>query len=302
MNGVAPSFGLAFLAGLASFLSPCVFALVPAYVGYLGGRSAASSANQIKSDTWNTVSHGFAFVIGFSIVFILLGLLSSVLGGLLYDFQWALSRIGGLIVIAFGVHLTGLFRIPFLDFDLRPQTQQQKNRSYFSSMLMGIFFSAGWSPCIGPILGAILTLAINGGSLWQGGLLLTSYSVGLAIPFLLAATQVSWVTFLVRRFGHISLWIERAMGVVLIILGVFLLSGRLSSLSSFGVFFDFLDEANVGVILFGSFIASLTIGLVVGWWNRSRGKNLIDGLLLGTGLSFFIFVFLFLIGALPFVG
>jgi hypothetical protein len=147
-----------------------------------------------------------------------------------------------------------------------------------------------------------LTLAINGGSLWQGGLLLTSYSVGLAIPFLLAATQVSWVTFLVRRFGHISLWIERAMGVVLIILGVFLLSGRLSSLSSFGVFFDFLDEANVGVILFGSFIASLTIGLVVGWWNRSRGKNLIDGLLLGTGLSFFIFVFLFLIGALPFVG
>src|SRR3990172_118036 len=229
MSSIAPSLGLAFLAGLASFLSPCVFALVPAYVGYLGGRSAAATKSNGGSTTWTTVSHGLAFVTGFSIVFISLGLLSSALGSLLYDFQWVLSRIGGLFVINFGVHLTGIIRIPFLDYDLRPQTQPQRQRGYLSSALMGVFFSAGWSPCIGPILGLILTLAINSGSLVQGGLLLTAYSAGLAIPFLLAATQISWVSYLLKRYGKLSQIIERAMGVILIVVGVLLLSGRLAT-------------------------------------------------------------------------
>lgn len=301
MDIAAPSLGLAFLAGLASFLSPCVFALVPAYIGYLGGRSAAVPAKQKGSPTWNTLSHGLAFVLGFSVVFVLLGLLSSTLGRLLYDFQWALARIGGLLVIVFGLHLTGLVRIPFLDYDLRPQSQPQRQRGYLSSMLMGVFFSAGWSPCIGPVLGLILTLAINGGSVVQGGLLLTAYSAGLAIPFLLAATQISWVSYLLRRYGKISQIVERVMGVVLIIVGAYLLSGRLSTLSNLGAFFNFIDEARVGAFLLGGFLFSLLIGLGAGFRIRSKGRPFVDGMLLGTGLSFFILLLLYSIGIFSFL-
>lgn len=288
MNIAAPSLGLAFLAGLASFLSPCVFALVPAYVGYLGGRSAAVAHDHGRSTTWVTVSHGLAFVLGFSIVFILLGLLSSALGALLYDFQLILARIGGALVIVFGLHLTGLIRIPFLDYDLRPQSSPQRQRGYLSSALMGVFFSAGWSPCIGPVLGLILTLAINGGSVLQGGLLLSAYSVGLAIPFLLAATQISWVTFLLQRYGKLSLIVEKIMGVVMIAIGALLLSGRLSTLGNLGAFFDFLNEERVGLLLLALAIASLLVGLLGGWWAKRRGRVFVDGMLLGAGLTFFV--------------
>jgi len=288
MNIAAPSLGLAFLAGLASFLSPCVFALVPAYVGYLGGRSAAVAHDHGRSTTWVTVSHGLAFVLGFSIVFILLGLLSSALGALLYDFQLILARIGGALVIVFGLHLTGLIRIPFLDYDLRPQSSPQRQRGYLSSALMGVFFSAGWSPCIGPVLGLILTLAINGGSVLQGGLLLSAYSVGLAIPFLLAATQISWVMFLLQRYGKLSLIVEKIMGVVMIAIGALLLSGRLSTLGNLGAFFDFLNEERVGLLLLALAIASLLLGLLGGWWAKRRGRVFVDGMLLGAGLTFFV--------------
>ncbi|MEJ2599208.1 MAG: cytochrome c biogenesis protein CcdA, partial [Anaerolineales bacterium] len=153
--GANLSIGLAFLAGLASFLSPCVFSLVPAYIGYLGGRSAASAVGG-KSNRWLTLRHGFAFVLGFSVVFIILGVATSALGGLLFNLRTWLARIGGIVVIIFGLHMTGIFRIPFLEYDLRPQTAPDRNRGYLASALMGVFFSAGWSPCVGPVLGAIL--------------------------------------------------------------------------------------------------------------------------------------------------
>jgi len=163
--------GLAFLAGLASFLSPCVFALVPAYVGYLGGLSAAS-ARDGKAHPWISFSHGVFFVLGFSLIFISLGFATSLLGGLLYDARIWLTRIGGVVVIIFGLHMTGIFRLRFLEYDLRPQTIPHRNRGYVTSFLMGIFFSAGWSPCVGPVLGSILTLALSNGSVSQGTLLL----------------------------------------------------------------------------------------------------------------------------------
>ena len=152
--------GLAFFAGLASFLSPCVFALVPAYVGYLSGRSVslAQGGDPEESSSWLTLTHGFAFVIGFSVVFILLGVLAAALGGFLFDFTQILVRVGGVVVIVFGLHMTGIITIPFLQYDLRPQSQPDRNRGYFSSALMGVFFSAGWSPCVGPVLGAISRL------------------------------------------------------------------------------------------------------------------------------------------------
>ena len=148
------SIGLAFLAGLASFLSPCVFSLVPAYIGYLSGRSAALSKGDSSINRWAALTHGVAFVLGFSVIFILLGLAVSAIGSMLYDARGILAKIGGVVVILFGLHMTGILRIPFLEYDLRPQSRLDHNRSYLSSFLLGIFFSAGWSPCVGPVLGA----------------------------------------------------------------------------------------------------------------------------------------------------
>jgi cytochrome c-type biogenesis protein len=230
--------GLAFIAGLASFLSPCVLSLVPAYIGYLGGRSIAMAQGEEPS-RWDTFSHGLAFVIGFSVVFILLGLAASALGGFLYDLRVWLAKIGGIVVVIFGLHMTRIIRIPFLEYDLRPQSQPDRQRGYVSSALMGVFFSAGWSPCVGPVLGAILTLSLNTGSIAQGGLLLTAYSAGLAIPFLIAALGVGWVTTILRKYGKVMRYVEIAMGVLLIIIGVMLFLGTFEYFARFGFFIDF---------------------------------------------------------------
>lgn len=235
------SIGLAFLAGLASFLSPCVFSLVPAYISYLSGRSLAMYREEqtSASEKWETFSHGLAFVIGFSLVFIALGVTVSAIGGLLYSIREWLAKIGGLVVILFGLHLTGLLRIPFLEYDIRPQSKFEKGRSYLSSALMGVFFSAGWSPCVGPVLSAILTLAISGGSISQGVQLLSAYSAGLAIPFLVAALGIGWVTKILKKYGKAMHYIEIGMGIILIIVGAMLFFGTLEQLNRFGLFFDF---------------------------------------------------------------
>lgn len=231
--------GLAFLAGLASFLSPCVFALIPAYIGYLSGRSvAAAQTDANRVNTLNTFLHGIAFILGFSVVFLTLGLTMSAIGSLLYDFRAVLAKLGGVIVVVFGLHMTGLLRLSFLEYDLRPQTKIQQNRSLLSSALLGVTFSAGWSPCIGPVLGMILTLAINTGSVNQGLVLLAFYSAGLAVPFLLAALGIGWVTNLIRKHGKAMFYIEKAMGVLMIIVGVMLFLGIFNQLAQFGTFID----------------------------------------------------------------
>ncbi len=277
------SLGIAFLAGLASFLSPCVFSLVPAYVGYLGGRSAASSLNG-KPDRWLTLSHGLAFVLGFSAVFVSLGLASSALGGLLYDMRTWLARIGGVVVIIFGIHMTGLLRIQFLEYDLRPQNTPDRKRGYLASFLMGVFFSAGWSPCVGPILGAILTLAFNGGSLLQGVMLLGAYSAGLAIPFLIASTQIGLVTTVIRRYGKVMRYVEIAMGVLLIIVGLLLLSGRFEQLASLGSFLGSYDEVLLGRYLLIGFLSLTLLGLIPAKIAQNKGRNFFDWWFFGASL------------------
>jgi cytochrome c-type biogenesis protein len=216
------SIWLAFLAGLASFLSPCVFSLVPAYVGYLGGRAAGGEG---RSNRWVTFSHGLAFVFGFSLVFVLFGVLAALAGALLYDLRLLLAKIGGIVVIIFGLHMIGLFHIPFLAYDTRVSEAPDPKWGYLSSALMGIFFSAGWSPCVGPVLGTILTLAFNGGSLSQGAVLLSSYSAGLAVPFLLAALGIGWVTVILRKYAKTMRYVEIAMGILLVIIGTLLFTG-----------------------------------------------------------------------------
>jgi len=235
------SIGLALLAGLASFLSPCVFSLVPAYVGYLGGRAAGAVGvgDDRPSSRWVTFSHGLAFVLGFSIVFVLLGVLAAVAGSLLFDLRYWLAKIGGIVVIVFGLHMIGVIRIPFLSYDTRVQQSPDPKWGYLSSVMMGVFFSAGWSPCVGPVLGAILTLAINGGSISNGAALLTAYSAGLAIPFLFAALGIGWVTNILKKYGKVMHYVEIAMGVILVIVGIMLFSGIFELIAQRAQFFWF---------------------------------------------------------------
>ena len=235
MNFANITIGLAFLAGLASFLSPCAFSLVPAYIGYLGGRAAGGEATE--NNRFITFTHGLAFVLGFSFVFIILGVATASLGRLLFDLRFILEKVGGIVVIIFGLHMIGIFRIPFLEYDTRVQTLPDRKWGYLSSALMGIFFSAGWAPCVGPVLGAILTLSLNGGSVSTGVSLLSAYSAGLAIPFLIAALGVGWVSVTLRKYGKVMHYVEIVMGVILVIVGFMLFTGIFERIAQAGQFF-----------------------------------------------------------------
>ncbi|HEY5158842.1 MAG TPA: cytochrome c biogenesis protein CcdA [Anaerolineales bacterium] len=231
--------GLAFLAGLASFLSPCVLSLVPAYIGYLGGRAAGGET--ATGSRWATFTHGLAFVLGFSLVFIIFNILASALGLLLYDIRLWLEKIGGIVIVIFGLHMIGVFRIPFMEYDLRVHSQLDRRWGYLSSLFMGIFFSAGWSPCIGPVLGWIMTLSINGGSIVKGTTLGIAYSAGLAIPFLAAALGIGWVSIILHRYNKVMRVVEVAMGILLIVVGILLFLG------SFNVLAIYIPAINFGL-------------------------------------------------------
>jgi len=276
------NFGLsiAFLGGLASFLSPCVFALVPAYIGYLSGRSAGAQ----DKNRFYTLSHGVAFVLGFSTVFILLGLGASAIGNLLFDIRPYLTKIGGVVVVLFGLHMTGIIRIPFLQYDTRRQEAPDKRLGYASSFLLGVFFSAGWSPCVGPILGTILTLSLSTGSLTQGFWLLVAYSGGLAIPFLIAAVEIGLVTSFIKKYGNIVRYVEIAMGVVMIVIGVLLFLGRFEQAASLGFFFGSVDEVRVGTIILYVIGLLIILGLIPAFIARSKGRKFYDWWFFGAAL------------------
>jgi cytochrome c-type biogenesis protein len=237
MNAINVSIGLAFVAGLASFFSPCVFSLVPAYVGYLGGRSITGQTQVVNQR--RTFLHGLAFVLGFSFVFISLGLAFSALSVFFFQIRDILAKAGGVIVILFGLHMTGLIRIPFLNYDLRPQSKVSANSGLISSFMMGIFFSAGWSPCVGPTLGLILTLAIERANIAQGVGLLSVYSLGMGIPFLAAAIGVGWVSQVLKKYGKVMNVVEIVTGIILIIVGAMLFLGIYQQLATFDALIDF---------------------------------------------------------------
>jgi cytochrome c-type biogenesis protein len=217
---------LAIVAGIASFLSPCVLSLVPAYIGYLSGRAAGGEGHD--NQRLITFLHGVFFVLGFSVVFITFNIIGFGVGRVLYDFQIWLGRIGGFVIIIFGLHMIGVFRIPFLEYDTRVQRMPDQKMGFLSSSLMGVFFSAGWSPCVGPVLGAIIMLAATRNSLAQAVGLGAAYSFGLGIPFLLAALGVTWVTTILRKYGRMMHWVEIAMGILLVVVGVMMIFGVFS--------------------------------------------------------------------------
>jgi len=233
------SFGLAFLAGLASFFSPCVFSLVPAYVSYLSGQSLNQNQKNTKRIRRVTFLNGLAFVVGFSFVFISLGIAASALGQFFFQTRDILSKAGGVLLILFGLHMTGLLHIPFLDYDFRAQRKVSQGGNLISSFFMGVLFSAGWSPCVGPTLGLILTLAIERANIGQGVILLSLYAIGMGIPFLASALGVGWVTKILRQHNKTMRFAQILMGVLLIIIGVMLFLGLYQRLISIEPFIDF---------------------------------------------------------------
>jgi len=239
MGAFEVSFGLAFLAGLASFFSPCVFSLIPAYVGYLSGQSLTQDQTDTKRIRWVTFLNGLAFVIGFSFVFISLGIAASALGQFFFQTRDILAKAGGVVMILFGLHMTGLIHIPFLDYEFRAQGKVRQGSNFLSSFLMGVLFSAGWSPCVGPTLGLILTLAIERANIGQGVLLLSFYSMGMAIPFLASALGVGWVTQILHKHSKAMRFAQVVMGVLLIIVGMMLFLGLYQRLISFDTLIDF---------------------------------------------------------------
>ena len=225
--------GIAFVAGLVSFLAPCVLPIIPGFLAYLAGSSLEESGSRRKDIFLNSLF----FVLGFSVVFAALGvLLNTVLASVAYDVQLWLSRIGGGLVIIFGLYLTGLLKISFLE---RPHTFKVKtglHSKYVTSFLFGLAFAAGWTPCVGAALGAILGLAASApGSAFM---LLLSYALGLGLPFLVIGFFASQASRFIERHQRVLAYINKAFGVLLIMLGILIFTGNLSRIASF----EFLNK------------------------------------------------------------
>jgi cytochrome c-type biogenesis protein len=219
---------VAFAAGLLSFLSPCVLPLVPSYVGFLTGLTL----EEMQARRGTTLLHALWFVAGFSLIFIALGATASALGTLLLLSQVWIARVGGVLVILFGLYLLGVLRPAFLMRERRVQLAR-KPLGYVGSSIAGMAFGAAWTPCIGPILGAILTLAATRSSVVQGTGLLAVYAAGLAIPFLLTALLLDRFLVWFQRFRRYMGWVERISGVLLIVLGVLLITDKFTLLAGY---------------------------------------------------------------------
>jgi cytochrome c-type biogenesis protein len=221
------SFPAAFVAGLLSFFSPCVLPLIPAYFTFITGFSIEELTKEYNSEIRKKVFFStFLFVLGFSLVFILMGASASYLGGLIYTYKKLIRIIGGILIIILGVHLTGLIRIPGLDFEKRI-TLEKKPLHFLGTLIIGMAFGAGWSPCIGPLLGSILIIAGSQETVWQGVLLLGIYSAGLAIPFIIISIFINFLLIFIKKASKVLKYVNVVAGVVLIVVGLILVSNKL---------------------------------------------------------------------------
>jgi cytochrome c-type biogenesis protein len=229
MEGIA-SFGVAisFTAGLLSFLSPCVLPLIPSYVTFITGLSL----EDVQKARRAALVHSILFVVGFSIIFLALGATATVLGRVLLAHRVWISRVGGALVILFGLYTLGVFNVSALSRERRVHLAD-KPVGYLGTVLVGIAFGAGWTPCIGPILGSILILSSSSADLNRGLLLLTAYSLGLAIPFLLSALLVRHFLALFTRLRRQMVWVTRASGALLVLVGVLMLTDYFTVLAGY---------------------------------------------------------------------
>ncbi|MGH7644856.1 MAG: cytochrome c biogenesis CcdA family protein [Gemmatimonadales bacterium] len=222
------SVAVALAAGVLSFLSPCVLPLIPSYVGFLTGMSL----EELRVRRGTALLHALWFVGGFALVFVALGATASAVGGLLRDSQVWLGRAGGVLVILFGLYLLGVVRPAFLMRERRFHLAD-KPLGYLGSGFVGVAFGAAWTPCVGPILGAIFTLAAAEASLGHGMSLLGVYALGLAIPFLLTAVALDHFLVWFQRFRPYIVWVDRVAGVLLIVLGLLLVTDRFTLLAGY---------------------------------------------------------------------
>ncbi len=222
----------AFLAGVVSFLSPCVLPLVPAYISFITGYDLEQlSHGQDRKMQSRTISLAVSFVLGFSLIFVLLGASATLVGQWLSQSMTWITKVAGVMIIVLGIHMTGLVRIPLL---MREQRYRPLNAKagLVSAFLVGAAFAFGWSPCVGPLLAGILALASTKDSVGQGVLLLTVYSLGLGIPFILTAALINPFLNWLKGFKRFLPWVERGAGALLIVLGILLVTGKLMQLSN----------------------------------------------------------------------
>jgi len=226
---LAPAMFVALAAGLLSFLSPCVLPIVPPYLAYMSGISMADMTGGQQARI-RTFMPALFFVLGLSTVFLLLGFTASSLGMFFLQNQVLFARISGVVVIIFGLHFLSVFRIPILDREARIDAGDQGG-SALGAYVLGLAFAFGWTPCIGPQLGAILSLAASEASVTRGTVLLGVYAAGLGIPFLLVAMFVGRSMALMNRLKPHMAMIEKLMGLLLIVVGLALVTGAFSAFS-----------------------------------------------------------------------
>jgi len=230
--------GLAFLAGMASFLAPCVLPLVPAYLSYLSGYTVTAAETVDAKTRSHVVMHALSFALGFTIIFVLLGTAAGALGRLVRG-DW-LRYPGGALMIVFGLTLTGALHISLFERQSQLSVKRRTDWGYTSSLLTGLAFGAGWTPCVGPVLSSILVLSADQATLLRGLLLLLAYSAGMGIPFLLAGLLVDRAGKLFRRLARYQPIIQKVTGVLIILVGIVLIT---DSFASIGIW---LEERGIG--------------------------------------------------------
>ncbi len=234
MQSVNINFAGAFIAGLLSFLSPCVLPLIPSYVTYITGLSFADLKAEHPSHKvrQQTILHSLSFIAGFTVVFVLLGASATFLGGFLQEHMNILRKTGGVMIVLFGIHVTGVFDLGILLGEKR-LTIHRKPAGYMGSFIIGLAFAAGWTPCIGPILASILIVAATEGKVYHGMALLLVYSLGLGTPFFLSSLALHrFLIFFNRYKKHIRV-MEFVTGVFLIVIGIMIFNNYLSILSRY---------------------------------------------------------------------
>ena len=227
MQTASIGLGISFTAGVLSFLSPCVLPLIPSYVSFITGMSL----DDMQRSRRIVLLHSLLFVTGFTLVFMTLGATATVLGRLLHQQREWIGRVGGVLVIVLGLYLLGVFNIGAFARERRVHIAN-KPLGYFGTVLVGMAFAAGWTPCIGPILGGVLTYTASSADLNHGLLLLLAYSLGLAVPFLLAALMIERFMAVFVRFRGALVWMSRASGVLLIAVGLLMITGSMTMLST----------------------------------------------------------------------
>lgn len=224
------SLWIALFAGVVSFLSPCVFPLVPAYIAQLTG--SGISDNAVAADRKLIFTRSIGFILGFTSIFLILGASSSFIGGFFFQNQALLEQLGGIIIVLFGLQLIGIFNLNFLMSEKRLM-KPSKSTSFGRSVLFGLVFAAGWSPCIGLVLGSILTLAAQNTNPYGAMLLLFFYSIGIGIPFLIVAMVYSKSINKVRNLNRYLPIIQKTSGGIMIVLGVMLFTGIFSRMAAY---------------------------------------------------------------------